>query len=211
MGIQEDSKSIAGISERMHRRSRSLKNLIIYGAPAILASLTIAACGTANAASTSTTMSKTSTQAMAASTSMAAESCNSVADGGGSTGTAKALLKGSSHSETEQQACATTFLDYENASGVGPGISQNTKIVVDCFESGPLTASSSAEGNLSEVHLPNGKTEKADHQDEWYHIVSPTAYAGKFVASNTFDNGDTTGPITSQPTHDINVPTCPAS
>jgi hypothetical protein len=108
------------------------------------------------------------------------------------------LLKGSQHTEVVQFEVGTpTLLDYEHAANPGPRIPQGTEVKVDCLATGPLEAAPSAHGN------PGEKGAK------WYHITRPAQYAGYFAAANTFENGDTSGPVSSQPAEDPKVPPCP--
>lgn len=92
------------------------------------------------------------------------------------------------HVEIEQFG-ANTFMDYQHASGMGPYLDKGQKVEVDCLETGPVAAAPSAEG-------------------KWYRIVDPKEYKGLFVAANSFENGDTQGPLSSQPAVDPKVPNC---
>lgn len=93
------------------------------------------------------------------------------------------------HPEVEQFG-APTFGDYTHAAEPGPFLQRGAKVIVDCVAKGPIAAAPSAEG-------------------EWYHLVAPKTYAGEYVAANTFENGDTSGPLSSQPAVDPRVPHCP--
>jgi len=99
------------------------------------------------------------------------------------------LLPGSRHEEI-QQFGAGTFTDYVHAYGAGPPIPLGQHVTVDCVATGPVPAAPSAEG-------------------KWYHMTGPGEYAGYYSAANTFENGDTTGPLSSQPPVDPHVPACP--
>lgn len=99
------------------------------------------------------------------------------------------LLKGSRHEEIEQFG-AETFADYTHASGIGPYLVKGAKVIVDCVATGPVAAAPSAKG-------------------KWYHMEAPNTDAGYFAAANTFENGDTSGPLSSQPAVDPAVPECP--
>ena len=99
------------------------------------------------------------------------------------------LLRGQRHVE-KQQFGADTFVNYQNASGKGPRIPIGMEVVVDCVATGPVEAAPSAKG-------------------KWYHIIEPPELNGYYVAANTFENGDTSGPIEEQPAVDPNVKSCP--
>jgi hypothetical protein len=175
---------------------RSLFSVIKYGTPAVLASAVLASCGSSSA----------NNKVHEHSSSLANVSKNGFSTQRGP----RTLLAGSRHIETEQQSQAITFNNYEHASGVGPDITEHEQVTVDCRAIGPLDAAPSAHGNLQVVHLPDGGTEKQSaNVAVWYHMTGPARFAGRFVAANTFDNGDTSGPLNSQPAYDPSVPVCP--
>lgn len=99
------------------------------------------------------------------------------------------MLRGSNHRET-QQFGADTFRDYDPVVGVGPRLPIGKVVVVDCLATGSVEAAPSADG-------------------KWYHIIGPKPYATLYAAANTFENGDTSGPVYTQPETDPNVPDCP--
>lgn len=99
-----------------------------------------------------------------------------------------AASKGRQYTEIEQFG-ADTFHSYKNASGIGPHLDVHQSVTVDCLAIGPVNAAPSTEG-------------------KWYHITSPGRYAGMYAAANTFENGDTSGPVSSQPDVDPDVPNC---
>lgn len=105
------------------------------------------------------------------------------------------LLPGSKHREV-QQFGADTFVEYRNASGVGPRLPKGTVILADCLATGPEEAAPSARGKWYHITDDPNTTE----DDQW---------VGYFVAANTFENGDTSGPLESQPAVDPAVPSCP--
>jgi hypothetical protein len=182
MSVQEAPTFIPDTAKQPDRGRRSLRSILRYGGPAVLASLTLAACGSSS------------------SRSMSVSNGNGNSSGNNTYSPPKpgprVLLKGSRHTEIEQFG-ADTFTDYAHAYGIGPGLAQGAKVVVDCLATGPLQVAPSAHGN------PGEKGAK------WYHIEAPAEYAGRFAAANTFENGDTTGPLSSQPAEDPAVPACP--
>jgi hypothetical protein len=99
------------------------------------------------------------------------------------------LLKGSHHTEIEQFE-ANSFADYVHVTGYGPRLLKGTRVDVDCVATGPVAAAPSAKG-------------------KWYHFEGPARFAGYYAAANTFENGDTSGPLSSQPAVDPKVPACP--
>lgn len=99
------------------------------------------------------------------------------------------LLPDSHHTEV-QQFGAPTFADYIRVSGPGPYLPKGAEVEVDCVATGPIEAAPSAKGM-------------------WYHMTGPEPYAGYYAAANTFENGDTDGPLSEQPAVDPNVPFCP--
>lgn len=160
----------------------SLGNLIKFGIPALVTSVALASCGGGSGESAST-----------------AQRAGQGNDGGNVYHPYKApdvRLPGSRHVEVEQFG-APTFEDYVHVSGPGPQIPIGTKVVVDCLETGPLAAAPSAHGNPGESG------------SKWYHMVDPPKYRGFSAAANTFENGDTSGPVSSQPAEDPAVPDCP--
>jgi len=100
----------------------------------------------------------------------------------------KTLSHRTGHVEIEQFG-APTFGDYQSVSDVGSYLLKGTRVTVDCLAKGPVDAAPSADG-------------------EWYHITGPKPYANEYAAANTFDNGDTHGPLKSQPAVDPKVPLC---
>lgn len=88
-----------------------------------------------------------------------------------------------------QQFGANTFSDYKRAAGIGPYLPIQTVVQVDCLAIGPEEAAPSAHG-------------------KWYHIVGPQQWNNYYAAANTFENGDTTGPLSEQPAVDPAVPLC---
>lgn len=99
------------------------------------------------------------------------------------------LLPGSEHEEI-QQFGADTFTDYRRAAGKGPHLPKGVHVIVDCLAIGPIEAAESA-------------------NRKWYHMTKPEQFAGRFAAANTFENGDTSGPLSDQPMVDPAVPLCP--
>ena len=100
----------------------------------------------------------------------------------------KTLSHRTGHVEIEQFG-ANAFRDYKSASEVGPYLLKGAHVRVDCLAKGPIDAAPSANG-------------------EWYHIIGPKPYVNEYAAANTFDNGDTHGPLKSQPAVDPKVPLC---
>jgi hypothetical protein len=97
------------------------------------------------------------------------------------------LLPNSRHNEIEQFG-ANTFANYLNASGMGPHLDIGSRVVVDCLQTGPVTATPTVHG-------------------KWYHLIDPAADKGYFVAANTFENGN---PNDMTLAVDPKVPDCPA-
>lgn len=105
------------------------------------------------------------------------------------------FLPGSVHPEV-QQFGADTFVDYTDASGRGPKIPVGAVVIVDCLAIGPEAAAPTARGKWYHITDDPNTTE----DDQW---------VGRFAAANTFENGDTSGPLESQPAVDPAVPPCP--
>lgn len=186
MSNQEVPVFTANTIGRPNRRG-SVRNMLRYGGPAVLASLALTACGGGP-------------RSGSADNSNSVSGSVSVGNGSGTYQPPKpgpaVLRRGSHHVEVEQFG-VDTFTDYAHAYGVGPRIPKGAHVIVDCLATGPLDAAPSAHGN------PGEKGAK------WYHIEAPPEYAGRFAAANTFENGDTSGPLSSQPAEDPQVPDCP--
>lgn len=90
-----------------------------------------------------------------------------------------------------EQFGAPTFGDYRHAAEPGPFLPKGTKVLVRCVVQGPKAAAPSAEG-------------------VWYDIIGPKQFAGEYAAANTFENGDTSGPLSSQPAVDPRLDRCGA-
>jgi|GEM_PF-4700525 len=93
--------------------------------------------------------------------------------------------------EIAQAAEVHTFVDYQDASNPGPVMEAGQGVGVDCYATGPVGAA------------PSNKT------GQWYHLTGPLPFTGYFAATNAFENGDTTGPLSSQPVIDPVIPPCP--
>jgi hypothetical protein len=87
-----------------------------------------------------------------------------------------------------QQFGAPAFADITHASDPTVTIPQGKVVDVECVATGPIEAAPSAKG-------------------KWYRLAGE--YAGRFAATNTFENGSTTGSLESQPAVDPLVPPCP--
>lgn len=107
--------------------------------------------------------------------------------GCGASGTTQAKDRGP-RIEIEQFG-APTFGDYEHAAEPGPYLPLHAKVLVSCVAQGPKAAAPSAEGL-------------------WYFIKAPAKFAGEFAAANTFENGDTSGPLSQQPAVDPRLGRC---